>query len=422
MEEWKEYKLGEVCTISSSKRIFANEYQNSGIPFYRGKEIIEKHNGTNISNELFISEEKYNEIKNKFGAPKEGDLLLSSVGTLGVPYIVRDETFYFKDGNLTWFYDYEGINNFFLYYWFLSPKARFYIDTKAIGSTQKALTIETLKKFEILLPSLPTQQKIVSILKSLDDKIEVNRKINQNLEQQAQALFKSWFVDFEPFKNGEFVESELGMIPKGWRLERIEDLSQKMASGGTPKSLNKDYYLGNIKWYSTKELKDCFLFDSEKHISEDALKNSSAKMFPEGTVLMAIYASPTVGRLGILTNPATFNQAAVGIVPKENVGSEFIYLSLLSERTNLNNLASGAAQQNLNVGIVKNYNILVPEQKALDRFNRLARSYFLLLRKNTEESRRLAEIRDTLLPKLMSGELKVTNMDLVNEMLEKGIR
>ena len=231
------------------------------------------------------------------------------------------------------------------------------------------------------------------------------------MEQQAQALFKSWFVDFEPFKDGEFVESELGMIPKGWRVERIEDLSQKMASGGTPKSLNKDYYLGNIKWYSTKELKDCFLFDSEKHISEDALKNSSAKMFPEGTVLMAIYASPTVGRLGILTNPATFNQAAVGIVPKENVGSEFIYLSLLSERTNLNNLASGAAQQNLNVGIVKNYNILVPEQKALDRFNRLARSYFLLLKKNTEESRCLAELRDTLLPKLMSGEIKVNELN-----------
>ena len=164
MGEWKEYKLGEVCAISSSKRIFANEYQNTGIPFYRGKEIIEKHNGANISNELFISEEKYNEIKTKFGAPKKGDMLLSSVGTLGVPYIVRDETFYFKDGNLTWFYNYKGINNYFLYYWFLSPKARFYIDTKAIGSTQKALTIETLKKFEIFLPSIDTQDKIVAII------------------------------------------------------------------------------------------------------------------------------------------------------------------------------------------------------------------------------------------------------------------
>ncbi|MBR4521922.1 MAG: restriction endonuclease subunit S, partial [Prevotella sp.] len=138
---------------------------------------------------------------------------------------------------------------------------------------------------------------------------------------------------------------------------------------------------------------------------------SSAKIFPEGTVLMAIYAAPTVGRLGILTSPATFNQAAVGIVPKENVGSEFVYLSLLSERTNLNNLASGAAQQNLNVGIVKNYIILVPEQKILDRFNRIVKGVFNLLKKNSDESRRLAELRDTLLPKLMSGELKVNEID-----------
>ena len=137
---------------------------------------------------------------------------------------------------------------------------------------------------------------------------------------------------------------------------------------------------------------------------------------------MAIYATPTVGRLGILTSPATFNQAAVGIVPKDNVGSEFVYLSLLSERINLNNLASGAAQQNLNVGIVKNYIILVPEQKILDRFNRIAKGVFNLLKKNSDESRRLAILRDTLLPKLMSGELKVPDTDLINEMLEKGIR
>ena len=91
MEEWKEYKLGEVCTISSSKRIFASEYQKNGIPFYRGKEIIEKQNGRQISNELFISEDRYNEIKCKYGAPKEGDMLLSSVGTLGVPYIIKNE-------------------------------------------------------------------------------------------------------------------------------------------------------------------------------------------------------------------------------------------------------------------------------------------------------------------------------------------
>lgn len=182
MKEWKEYKISDVCSISSSKRIFANEYKLSGIPFYRGKEIIEKQKGSNVSNELFISEKRFLEIKNKFGSPMEGDMLLTSVGTLGVPYIVKqNEVFYFKDGNLTWFYDFKNINNRYLYYWFLSPVAKHYIDTKAIGSTQKALTIETLKGFNISLPSIDTQNKIVEILSSLDDKIELNRRINDNL-------------------------------------------------------------------------------------------------------------------------------------------------------------------------------------------------------------------------------------------------
>lgn len=407
MEEWKEYKIGELCSsvcsggTPSSKH---SEYYDGNIPWLNTKEI---NFNRLYETEKYITEDGYNNSSAKWIV--ENSVIVAMYGaTAGKTAIAKIPlTTNQACCNLTinpQIADYR-----FVYYHLCNKFV--VLASLANGGAQQNLNAQIIKEFPISLPSLNEQKRIASILSSLDDKIEVNRKTNENLEQQAQALFKSWFVDFEPFKNGEFVESELGMIPKGWRVERIEDLSQKMASGGTPKSLNKDYYLGNIKWYSTKELKDCFLFDSEKHISEDALKNSSAKMFPEGTVLMAIYASPTVGRLGILTNPATFNQAAVGIVPKENVGSEFIYLSLLSERTNLNNLASGAAQQNLNVGIVKNYNILVPEQKALDRFNRLARSYFLLLKKNTEESRRLAELRDTLLPKLMSGELKVNEIE-----------
>ena len=411
MEEWIEYKLEEICTKITDGSHSSPKAQESGYPMFSVKDMLEY--GFDYSKCKYISQEDYVILKHNGCVPQKGDVLVAKDGSYLKQIFVCKET---KDeailSSIAIFRPNSLADSYFLNYLLKSPQVYNYIANNCVsGSALPRIVLKDFKAVKLPIPSIGIQKSIVAVLKSLDDKIEVNRKTNENLEQQAQALFKSWFVDFEPFKNGEFVESELGMIPKGWRVERIEDLSQKMASGGTPKSLNKDYYLGNIKWYSTKELKDCFLFDSEKHISEDALKNSSAKMFPEGTVLMAIYASPTVGRLGILTNPATFNQAAVGIVPKENVGSEFIYLSLLSERTNLNNLASGAAQQNLNVGIVKNYNILVPEQKALDRFNRLAKSYFLLLKKNTEESRRLAELRDTLLPKLMSGELKVNEIE-----------
>lgn len=264
-----------------------------------------------------------------------------------------------------------------------------------------------IMQWPVTLPPLDEQRRIAGILGSLDDKIELNRRINANLEAQAQALFRSWFVDFEPFRDGPFVDSELGKIPQGWEICCVEDLASYMVSGGTPKSLDSSYYNGDIRWFTTKELKDGFLFDSEKHISETALKNSAAKLLPENTVLMAIYASPTVGRLGILTAESTYNQAAVGIIAKKEIGYAFLYLLLLSERTNLNNLASGAAQQNLNVGIVKRYRVLVPTIDILNSFNEIVNPIFTTIKNNTAQIHNLSALRDTLLPKLMAGEIKI---------------
>ncbi len=238
-----------------------------------------------------------------------------------------------------------------------------------------------------------------------------NRRRNDNLEQQAKALYKSWFVDFEPFKDEEFVDSELGMIPKGWLTGRIEDLTSRMASGGTPKSMNPEFYSGNICWFTTKELVDGFLIDSEKHISQSAIDNSAAKVFPKGSVLMAIYAAPTVGRLGILSCKAAFNQAAVALIPKTGIGSGYIYLTLYNERNNFNNLSSGAAQQNLNVGLVKNYPTCIPSQEVLNNFDAKISPIFMNIERNQIEIFNLTRLRDTLLPKLMSGELKINEID-----------
>ncbi len=181
MTKWKKYKLADVCSISSSKRIFAKEYQTEGIPFYRGKEIIEKHNGNDISTELYISTERYKEIKEKFDVPKKGDILLTSVGTLGVPWYVDEDEFYFKDGNLTWFRTNEKCNSEFLYLWLNSNEAKNQIELMCIGSTQKALTIDTLKKFDISLPDIETQNNIMNIINPINNRIILNRKINDNL-------------------------------------------------------------------------------------------------------------------------------------------------------------------------------------------------------------------------------------------------
>ena len=406
---WKETTLEKVVEITSSKRIFADEYKKSGIPFFRGKEISEKFSGNKISTELFISEEKYKDIKNNFGVPEENDILLTSVGTLGNPYLVeKGLKFYFKDGNLTWFRNYKDIEPKFLFYWIISPQGKETLSYAKIGSTQEAYTIAKLKMLPCVIPQAPEQRAIAAVLSSLDDKIELLREQNKTLEATAQAIFKEWFVNFNfPGATGKMIDSELGEIPEGWRVGKIEELTTQMNSGGTPSTKEESYYNGSINWFSTKELQDNFIFESEKKITELGLKNSSAKFFPKNTVIMAIYAAPTVGRLGILAKESTFNQAAVGFAAKNEIGYPFIFLLLKHLRDQLNGLANGAAQQNLNVGLVKNFKIIIPDQEILKNFNLIVESVFEKILNNSFQIQTLSAIRDTLLPKLMRGEVRV---------------
>lgn len=346
---------------------------------------------------------------------RNGDTLMARItpclenGKTAYVSILDDGEVGFGSTEYIVFRNIEGVTDSkFVYYFVTSPWFREIAIKSMVGSSgRQRVQQSVLENLEVTLPPLEEQRRIAGILGALDDKIELNRRINANLEAQAQALFRSWFVDFEPFRDGPFVDSELGKIPQGWKICCVEDLASYMVSGGTPKSLDSSYYNGDIRWFTTKELKDGFLFDSEKHISETALKNSAAKLLPENTVLMAIYASPTVGRLGILTAESTYNQAAVGIIAKKEIGYAFLYLLLLSERTNLNNLASGAAQQNLNVGIVKRYRVLVPTIDILNSFNEIVNPIFTTIKNNTAQIHNLSALRDTLLPKLMAGEIKI---------------
>lgn len=383
MGEWKTYRLGDLCSrIKSGKGIPASEVSTTGeYPVIGGNGI---RGYTNTSN--------FNGVCAVVG--RQGAYCGNVRFFSGEAYMTEHAVVIV--GN-------ELADTRYLAY-LLSIMQLGHLSAQ---SAQPGLSVQTLSKLSINIPDISTQRRIAGILGSLDDKIELNRRINANLEAQAQALFRSWFVDFEPFRDGPFVDSELGKIPQGWKICCVEDLASYMVSGGTPKSLDSSYYNGDIRWFTTKELKDGFLFDSEKHISETALKNSAAKLLPENTVLMAIYASPTVGRLGILTAESTYNQAAVGIIAKKEIGYAFLYLLLLSERTNLNNLASGAAQQNLNVGIVKRYRVLVPTIDILNSFNEIVNPIFTTIKNNTAQIHNLSALRDTLLPKLMAGEIKI---------------
>lgn len=393
MSEWKEYKLEDVCSISSSKRIFAKEYQENGIPFYRGKEIIEKQKGIKISQPLYISETKYSDINQKFGVPEKGDMLLTSVGTLGVPYIVRDEKFYFKDGNITWFSDFKGMNNQYLYYWFLSPIAKNQITTKAIGSTQKALTIDTLKKFEISLPTINIQNRIVSILKSLDDKIELNRCINENLVQQAQALFKNWFVE---------------NVSNKWLQGTASDF-YNITIGKTPPRKEQQWFTTNkqdMAWVSIADMgnSNVYIDESSEYLTCDAIDKFNIVVVPNNTVILSFKL--TIGRIAITNGQMTTNEAIAHFKTRNDELVEYTYLYLKNYKfASLDSTSSIATA--INSKIVKSMPWIMPDEKTLRSFHLIVKPLFNAIKKNINENKRLAELRDTLLPKLINGELNI---------------
>lgn len=181
--------MSERCTLTSSKRVFAKDYVQKGVPFYRGKEITLKRNGKPITDNLYISEEHYEEIKSKYGVPIIGDILLTAVGTLGNSYMVQEEKFYFKDGNIIWLKDFrDNEENYYIYDYMQSSLFSNAINSIRIGSTQSALTIVSLGKLKVLLPNESKLKEYYKISKSIRDRINANIKETEYLSELRDTL------------------------------------------------------------------------------------------------------------------------------------------------------------------------------------------------------------------------------------------
>lgn len=413
---WKETTLGKVAEKIAmgpfGSNIKIETFVDSGVPVISGTHL----NGLKLEDKEynFITEEHAENLKsaNVF----RGDVIFTHAGNIGQvafisknskykKYILSQRQFYLRC-------DKEKLLSEFIVYYFKTWEGQHKLlaNVNQTGVPSITQPVSYLKSISLSFPSLPEQRAVVAVLSSLDDKIELLREQNKTFEATAQAIFKEWFVDFKfpDHKKVKMIDSELGKIPEGWRVGIIDDLCERLTSGGTPSTDNDEYWEGDINWFSTKELQDNYLFESEKKITKVALNNSSAKMFPKGSVLMAIYAAPTVGRLGILGIDSTFNQAACGFVADDKITcNEYIYLLLLHLRNNFNNLANGAAQQNLNVGLVKNFSTVIPEKKVMEKFRILSVPIFEKIFNNSSQIQTLSKLRDTLLPKLMKGEVRV---------------
>ncbi|MHB8172807.1 MAG: restriction endonuclease subunit S [Thermincolia bacterium] len=289
----------------------------------------------------------------------------------------------------------------YLYYYFQKLNLR-NLDT---GSAQSQITITDLKRYKVTLPPLIEQKAIADTLSCLDDKIQLNNSINKALEEMAQAIFKSWFVDFEPFQDGEFEDSELGRIPKGWRVGTIDEFAKDMKNGGTPSRKKDNFWNSNdVSWIKTGEIKNSLIIKSEEHISYEGLNNSSAKVLPYNSVLMAMYGA-TAGQIGLLKFEASTNQACCAMICNSANKAILLYLYLLANQSYIESLAVGAAQQNLSKDTISKLKLVIPKDEVIESV--IFDEIFKCIENNLRENQTLETIRDSLLPKLMSGEIRV---------------
>ena len=280
-----------------------------------------------------------------------------------------------------------------------------FLNKLANGGAQQNLNSIIIKKFKISLPSLPTQRKIASILSAYDSLIENNTKRIRLLEQMAENLYKEWFVRFR-FPGHEKVEMENG-LPKGWRRERISQF-YNTCSGGTPSRAKEEYFEnGNIPWVKTGEIQDSIIIDTEEHITEDAIKHSSAKMLPAKSIVMAMYGV-NIGKLAYLNKEMSCNQACCVFMDKRDFSSRhYLFHYLFSIREYLLMIGFGAAQQNLSQEMIKNIRIIMPEDIVLKAFERKVDIMYDEVLNLTKQTQSLTRQRDLLLPRLMSGKLEV---------------
>ena len=271
-----------------------------------------------------------------------------------------------------------------------------------ISKTSTAVPIvnkSSFSNYTIALPDLPTQRTIADTLSAHDAKIANNKAINHHLEQMAQAMFKSWFVDFEPWD---------GVMPKDWQEGTIKDTCSAIYNGGTPQRNEPRFWSDEVPWLTSGEVRQAIITKTENFISEAGLAGSSAKWVPPLSTVVALYGA-TAGQVSMVALPLTTNQAICSLVPKENCVF-YNYLCMRNAIRELENQAVGSAQQNISKGIVEETFCLIPDKKTLTEFENVVSPFFALWIANLEESNRLAMLRDTLLPRLMSGELSVTDL------------
>ena len=399
--EWKEVRLGDVCEIKGGKRLPKGVNlitQKNSHPYIRVRDL-----GKSKTIELNSSYEYVDEITQKQiqrYITQKGDILISIVGTIGLIAIVGGSL----DGanlteNCVKLVKLDKIDSEYLYYYLKSPFGQQNISRGTVGAVQAKLPIKNIQDFSIICPELISdQRRIASILSSLDRKIELNNRINADLEEMAQAIFKNWFVDFEPFKDGKFVDSELGMIPEGWKVVVFDNIL-KVTTTKTGKEGIPEYSVTNTGIHPRDE-------KFTKNLSKSSAKN---KLIRKGNLVFGM--SREILNWGIMKEEVGGVSSAynVYIVDEKIVNTTYLECFIAQRMDYFADLIKPASRegQGVDKALLMKKIICIPPSEVMDVFLEKYNSIMHLTEIRNQENSRLSLLRDTLLPRLMSGELEI---------------
>ena len=418
MSEWKRYKLSDLYEMSSGISS-TKEQAGHGSPFLSFSVVF---NNYFLPDSLIDLMDTTDGDKQKYSI-NEGDIFLTrtseTVDELAMSSVALKD---YPEASFSGFLkrlrpvDKRIVYPKFMAFYLRSPLFRRTIINNTVMTLRASFNEAMFSYLEIMLPDFDTQKKIGDFLYSLEKKKQTNNQINQELEAMAKTLYDYWFVQFDfPDQNGKPYKSSGGKmvynpelkreIPEGWGVAKVEDIAQT-GSGGTPKSTNVSYYSnGEIPWINSGELEQTVITSTSNFITEEGLNNSSAKLFPSGTILVAMYGA-TAGKVSFLTFEASTNQAICAIMLTD-IRMRYYLKNVIEDLYQyLVKLSTGSARDNLSQDMIKNIKVVIPSNDILDRFYDFSNNIIKEITKKQQENEQLTQLRDWLLPMLMNGQVK----------------
>lgn len=417
MEEWKEYRLGDLIELNNGFAFKSKDFIQNGIPVIKIKNV--KPNRILLEDLSFVSVETAQHKKCVKILPT--DILITMTGNrkdggsdswVGKVALFKKEGKYLLNQRVSAIKVkcHDIINYKYLAYLLSSWESQLYfINNSNSSGGQANISPEIVNNYIIYIPSLYIQNSILNILSSLDDKIELNRRINENLEQQAQALFKSWFVDFEPFKDGKFVDSELGMIPEGWKVKKLGELCDSI-------SVTHPCKEGQLIFLNTGDIENGFVLN-HKYMNIKDMPGQAKKSIQENDILYS-EIRPINRHFAFVNFPAQEYIVSTKLMvlrANDNESSIRLYQYLTSEDV-INELQHEAESRSgtfpqIRFENIKSLKILIGSDDVEKKYTKYIGNIYKMIFQYRKEIMRLAQLRDTLLPRLMSGELAITDVD-----------